>query len=102
MKAMIIGGDKVDTTRRALLESGFADIVHWTGRKTNDLRRQVPGDIDHIVIMLDYCNHNLAKRMRDVAREQRIGLSYVGRRQQADRAGSGAVLKGALGVLSAH
>lgn len=81
MKAMIIGGDKVETTRRALLASGYADIVHWSGRKSSDLKREVPTGIDHMVIMLDFVNHNLARRMKAIARAQQISMVYVGRKQ---------------------
>ena len=82
MKAMIIGGDRIDTTRRVLQASGYADILHWSGRKPADLTRPLPSGVDHIVIMLDFINHNLARRVRDMARERQISVAYVGRKRQ--------------------
>lgn len=81
MRAMIVGGDKVDATRRALLAGGYSDVVHWSGRKHSDLTRAVPTGIGHMVIMLAFVNHNLARRMKQVARAQRISVSYIGRKQ---------------------
>lgn len=80
MRAMIIGGDKVETTRRALQASGYADVLHWSGRKRSDLTREFPSRVTHMVIILDYVNHNLAKRMRLIARERQISVAYVGRK----------------------
>jgi hypothetical protein len=50
MRAMIIGGDKVETTRRALQASGYADVLHWSGRKRSDLKREFPARVAHMVI----------------------------------------------------
>lgn len=83
MRAMIIGGDKVDGTRQALVASGYADVLHWSGRKRSDLRREMPQGVAHMVIMLDFVNHNLAKRMKAIARERDISVVYVGRKQCA-------------------
>lgn len=81
MKAMIVGGDRVETTRRVLQASGYGDVVHWSGRKPADLTRPLPAGVVHMVIMLDFINHNLARRMKDLARARQISVSYVGRKR---------------------
>lgn len=82
MRAMIVGGDNIDATRRALIAGGYSDVVHWSGRKRSDLTRAVPAGIEHMVIMLAFVNHNLARRMKQVARSQRISVAYIGRKVQ--------------------
>jgi hypothetical protein len=82
MRAMIVGGDNIDATRRALIAGGYSDVVHWSGRKRSDLTRTVPAGIGHMVIMLEFVNHNLARRMKQVARTQRISVAYIGRKVQ--------------------
>ncbi len=82
MRAMIVGGDNIDATRRALIAGGYSDVVHWSGRKRSDLTRTVPAGIEHMVIMLEFVNHNLARRMKQVARTQRISVAYIGRKVQ--------------------
>jgi hypothetical protein len=79
---MIVGGDNIDATRRALIAGGYSDVVHWSGRKRSDLTRTVPAGIGHMVIMLEFVNHNLARRMKQVARTQRISVAYIGRKVQ--------------------
>ena len=80
MRALIVGGDHIEPTRRALQAQGFQDIVHGSGRKTGDLTRPMPARVGHMVIMLGYINHNLARRMRQIARAQNIRLDFVGRK----------------------
>ena len=82
MRAMIVGGDNIDATRRALIAGGYSDVVHWSGRKRNDLTRTIPAGIGHMVIMLEFVNHNLARRMKSVARAQQISVAFIGRKQQ--------------------
>jgi hypothetical protein len=79
---MIVGGDHVDATRRALLAGGYTEVVHWSGRKRSDLTRSLPAGIAHMVIMLEFVNHNLARRMKSMARAQQISVAYIGRKQQ--------------------
>lgn len=40
----------------------------------------MPAGIGHMVIMLEFVNHNLARRMKQVARTQRISVAYIGRK----------------------
>ena len=81
MRALIVGGDHVDTTKRALYASGYTDVVHWSGRKNNDLKRPLPTGVTHMVILLEFVNHTLARRMKAIARDQRISVAFVGRKQ---------------------
>lgn len=90
MRALIVGGDHIEPTRRALQAQGFEDILHWSGRKTGDLTRPIPDRVGQVVIMLDYINHNLARRMRQVARTRNIRLDFVGRKGLHRTAVSGA------------
>ncbi|WP_170252356.1 hypothetical protein [Vogesella urethralis] len=55
--------------------------MHGRACKHSDLTRAVPAGIGHMVIMLAFVNHNLARRMKQVARAQRISVSYIGRKQ---------------------
>ena len=56
-------------------------MVHWTGRKNNDLKRPLPAGVTHMVIMLEFVSHALARKMKTTARSQRISVAFVGRKQ---------------------
>ena len=81
MRALIIGGDHVDAAKRALYASGYTEVVHWTGRKNNDLKRPLPAGVTHMVIMLEFVSNTLARKMKTTARSQRISVAFVGRKQ---------------------
>jgi len=80
VKALIVGGDSVETVRRQLQAHGFEQVSHWKGRKTGDCRRAFPQNLDLIVIILSYVNHNLCKRVRMEAGRQDWRVVYVGRK----------------------
>jgi hypothetical protein len=80
MRAVIVGGDSVEHTRRELAARGFDQIDHWPGRKSSDLRRPLPHAVDLYVIVLGYVNHNLARRIKLAARQQDQPVEFVGRK----------------------
>ncbi|MBV8047053.1 MAG: DUF2325 domain-containing protein [Paludibacterium sp.] len=80
MRALIVGGDTVETVRRQLAARGYDQVEHWEGRKTGDCRRTFPRRIDLVVVMLGYVNHNLCKRVRQEALRQDWPVEYFGRK----------------------
>jgi len=81
MKALIVGGDAVDNVRRQLAEQGYDQVAHWQGRKTGDCRRTFPRNLDLVVVMLGFVNHNLCKRVREEADRQDWPVRFLGRKQ---------------------
>jgi hypothetical protein len=80
MRAVIIGGDSIEHARRDLAARGYDKIEHWPGRKSSDLRRPLPQGVDLYVIVLGYVSHNLARRIKQAARQQTQALEFIGRR----------------------
>jgi hypothetical protein len=80
MRAVIVGGDSVEHTRRTLIARGFDKIDHWPGRKSSYLRRPLPHGVDLYVIVLDYISHNLARRIKQAARQQAQTVEFIGRK----------------------
>lgn len=75
MTALIVGGDYIKPIEKIIAGRGVSKIRHWTGRKTGDLRRTVPKDTKIVVLLLDYLNHGLAKKVRGDA--DRLGLPVI-------------------------
>jgi hypothetical protein len=80
VKALIVGGDSVEPVRRQLQAQGFVQVSHWQGRKTGDCRRAFPQNLDLIVIMLSYVNHNLCKRARQEADRHDCRVVFLGKK----------------------
>ncbi len=75
MTALIVGGDYIKQLERIIADRGVRRIEHWTGRKSGDLRRTVPKDTGLVVLLCDYLNHGLARKIKTDA--ERLGLPVL-------------------------
>ncbi len=75
MTALIVGGDYIKPIEKIITDRGVPKVRHWTGRKAGDLKRTVPKDTQFVVLLLDYLNHGLAKKVRGDA--DRLGLPVI-------------------------
>lgn len=75
MTALIVGGDYVKPIKKVIAGKGVRRIEHWDGRKPSDLRKTFPKDTRLVVLLCDYLNHGLAKKVRDDA--ERLGLPVI-------------------------
>jgi len=64
MAALIVGGDRVDTYKDFLAQQGYEPVRHWSGRKQSECHRSIPIDTRVIVVMVDYVNHGLVRKIR--------------------------------------
>ncbi|OWZ85024.1 DUF2325 domain-containing protein [Natranaerobius trueperi] len=63
MTVLIVGGDKVDKIKNYLKqEIGATKVKHVTGRKERSMK--LPADLDLVIIMTDFINHNLCKNLK--------------------------------------
>lgn len=76
MSALIIGGDRVNTYRDYLSSKGFTEIRHWTGRKNSECHRTLPQDTELIVVLVDFVNHGLARKIRRIANEREVPVIF--------------------------
>ena len=67
MAALIVGGDRVSSCKDFLTQQGFGPVRHWTGRNQSECHRQIPLDTRVVVVMVDFVNHGLAKKIRRLA-----------------------------------
>jgi len=70
--ALIVGGYYVEPLKRLLKDKGIDLIVHWTGDKTNDVRKMIPRKTLLVLILCDFVNHTLARKVKEEA--GRMGL----------------------------
>jgi len=71
-----VGGDHIEGLVEQLDGLGLRRIEHWAGRKVRDLNRTIPPDMDLVVVLFDYVNHNLLRQVRQKARRQGLQLVY--------------------------
>jgi hypothetical protein len=76
---LVVGADHLGTISNKLRDYGFNEIIHLDGRNVNMVRRDIPKNIDIVFVMTDYVNHNLAKVVKQKAREQAKPIFFVKR-----------------------
>jgi len=76
---LIVGADHLGNITEKLLRYGFREIIHIDGRKVNMVKREIPEHIDIIFVMTDYINHNLAKMIKQKAKNQEKPIYFVKR-----------------------
>lgn len=72
MTALIVGGDKLGNIPKVLSENGINDYIHWTGRKKGFRNKKIPTNIDMIIVLYDYIEHNLTKLIKEQSRSLNI------------------------------
>lgn len=77
---LIIGADHLGTIADKLSDFGFDQIHHITGRKCQTVRRKgIPENIDLVLVLTDYVNHNLSKVIKQKAKEQSLPICFAKR-----------------------
>jgi hypothetical protein len=76
---LVVGADHLGTIMDKLVNSGFNEIIHLDGRKVNMVKRDIPEHIDMILVMTDYINHNLAKVIKQKAKNREKPIYFVKR-----------------------
>lgn len=73
---LIIGGDQLGIITKKLEGEGFKEVIHLNGRKKQMIRKEIPKDINLILVLTDYINHNLSTVIKRKAQEQGIPICF--------------------------
>jgi len=76
---LIVGGDHLGNIERNLMEMGFVDVIHITGRKVQMVKKDIPERINSILVLTDFVNHNLSKSIKQKAKELALPVFYANR-----------------------
>lgn len=75
MTVLIVGGDRINSVAKYLSQNGYDEIYHWDARRNSDTRRFIPPNTRLVVILINYLNHGMAKRIRRDA--EQLGLPIL-------------------------
>ncbi|WP_022794633.1 DUF2325 domain-containing protein [Marinococcus halotolerans] len=76
---MIIGADRLGAIPDRLKELGFQDIKHVTGRKVKMVQKEIPPNIDLVLVLTDFINHNVSAKLKERAKNQNVPICYAKR-----------------------
>lgn len=75
---LIVGADRLGNIPSRLEEYGIEELHHFNGRKVQMVRKDVP-NVDAILILTDFINHNLAKIMKQKAKAKNVPILFAKR-----------------------
>ncbi|HEY0907259.1 MAG TPA: DUF2325 domain-containing protein [Methylophilus sp.] len=76
-KALVIGGDRIDGIKHVLHAQGIDKIDHWSGRKSGDVKRDIPANLNMIVLVTGWLNHSMMYRIKHVAHKRGLKVIYT-------------------------
>jgi hypothetical protein len=76
---MIVGADHLGNIVDKLSKLGFHEVSHITGRKCQMVKKGIPENVDLILVLTDYVNHNLSKVIKQKAKEQSLPIFFAKR-----------------------
>lgn len=80
MSLMIVGADNLGSIKKNVKDLGFKKITHLSGRKKSKFRNfEIPVNTDFILIMTDYINHAVMKKVKRAAKESNVKVIYARR-----------------------
>ncbi|MCE7910623.1 MAG: dihydroorotate dehydrogenase [Candidatus Brocadia sp.] len=79
MSVIIVGGDHLGSIPRELDKIGITEIQHLTGRGGQKMRGKIPENVDFIILLYDFVNHNLAYKVKRLAVNRKIPIIYAKR-----------------------
>ena len=77
--ALIVGADYIEPLKKTMEEMGNFQVEHWTGRKSGDLRRSIPKNVDLCIVLCDYVSHGLVRKVREDAKALGLPVLYCRR-----------------------
>lgn len=80
MSLMIVGADNLGSIKKNVKNLGFEEITHLSGRKKSKFRNfEIPVNTEFILIMTDYINHAVMKKVKRAAKDSNVKVIYARR-----------------------
>jgi len=76
MSILLVGGDSLGNITKKLVESGFQDIEHITGRKNGSLRMKIPSNTDLILVLVDFVSHKLTEVVKEESKRCDVKIAF--------------------------
>lgn len=80
VSVMIVGGDYLGNIEKKLYSLGVTELLHVNGRKgASCARLKMPERVAMILVLTDFVNHNLAKIVKEQAKDRGIPAFFAKR-----------------------
>lgn len=72
MSVLVIGGDEIVPIKAVLKNFGCSSIMHWNGRRESVNHKDLPKNIECLVMLTNFLNHNTMRKFRNEAKKKDI------------------------------
>ena len=76
MTVLIVGADKLGKLPQELEQHGCQEVIHWAGRKKTSVKKEIPINVDFVVILHDYVSHRLMNSIKGQAKRLRLPVVF--------------------------
>ncbi|HBC94502.1 MAG TPA: dihydroorotate dehydrogenase [Pelotomaculum sp.] len=76
MTVLIVGADRLGSIPKRLQNEGVNKIIHWSGRSSSFQKKTIPRNVDKIIVLCDFLNHNLMHSVKNRAKSCGIPVIY--------------------------
>ncbi|NGQ97229.1 DUF2325 domain-containing protein [Brevibacillus sp. SYP-B805] len=76
---LVVGGDRLGNIVDLLQNQGFQEVHHVSGRKSSQTGIKIPSGVDVILVLTDFINHNLAKTIKQQAKDRCLPILFCKR-----------------------
>lgn len=76
MTVLLVGADQLGNIPKELKQQGCKEIIHWSGRKKNCSKKNIPSRVNMVVIFHDYVSHVLMNTIKDHARNLSLPVIF--------------------------
>lgn len=75
-KVLLVGADRLGAVPKMLIGEGVKEIIHWNGRNNSTRNRDIPLNVDLIILNLNYVNHGLMHSVKKQAKSRGIPIIF--------------------------
>jgi len=79
MSIIVFGGDRLGNINDLLEQNGYQVVKHVRGRAKGDLKFDIPGEAEGVLLFTDFLNHNLARLIKESAKKRGLKIYFARR-----------------------
>ena len=76
---LVIGGDRLGNIADLLVDCGYQEINHVTGRKASQNKVSIPSNTKTVLVFIDFVNHNLSRYVKNEAKSKNVPIIFCKR-----------------------
>ena len=76
MSILPIGGDSLGNITEKLIENGFEDIEHITGRKNDSKNFKISRKVDLVMVLVDFVSHKLTTIVKEESKRSDVKIAF--------------------------